>query len=203
MLVGDTPFYADSLVGTYGKIMDHKNSLKFPDDISISADGKNLICGFLTDRNSRLGRKGVEEIKSHRFFNNDQWTFDNIRQHVPPVVPELCGDDDTSNFDDVEKDDSPEEDFPTPKTFAGNHLPFVGFTYSRDYQLLSSKGSSLSSSSASNHVVDGLPSLSVNIFILSLSLLTLLLLKNGCFSIKLDVNVVLNVIVYHRMVTPN
>lgn len=58
---------------------------------------------------------------------------------VPPVVPELSGDDDTSNFDDVEKDDSPEEDFPVPKTFAGNHLPFVGFTYSRDYQLLSSR----------------------------------------------------------------
>ena len=53
---------------------------------------------------------------------------------VPPVVPELAGDDDTSNFDDVDKDESPEENFATPKTFAGNHLPFVGFTYSRDYQ---------------------------------------------------------------------
>ncbi|KAI4886953.1 hypothetical protein NFI96_000939, partial [Prochilodus magdalenae] len=29
----DTPFYADSLVGTYSKIMDHKNSLNFPDDV--------------------------------------------------------------------------------------------------------------------------------------------------------------------------
>lgn len=53
---------------------------------------------------------------------------------MPPVVPELNGDDDTSNFDDVEKDDGPEENFPVPKAFAGNHLPFVGFTYSRDYQ---------------------------------------------------------------------
>lgn len=50
MLVGDTPFYADSLVGTYGKIMDHKNSLKFPEDIDISSEAKSLICGFLTDR---------------------------------------------------------------------------------------------------------------------------------------------------------
>lgn len=70
-------------------------------------------------------------------------------------MPELSGDDDTSNFDDVEKDDSPEEDFPVPKTFAGNHLPFVGFTYSRDYQLLSCRRLS----KVPNHtVVDGLSS---------------------------------------------
>jgi len=60
--------------------MDHKNSLKFPDDVGISNDAKNLICSFLTDRHNRLGRNGVEEIKGHRFFVNDQWNFDNIRQ---------------------------------------------------------------------------------------------------------------------------
>lgn len=48
--LGDTPFYADSLVGTYSKIMNHKNALTFPDDSDISNDAKNLICGFLTDR---------------------------------------------------------------------------------------------------------------------------------------------------------
>ncbi|KAL1123816.1 hypothetical protein AAG570_001587 [Ranatra chinensis] len=136
MLVGDTPFYADSLVGTYSKIMDHRNSLHFDPDLDISPNAKNLICGFLTDRTRRLGRNGVEEIKSHPFFQNDQWTFDNLRDCAPPVVPELTGDDDTRNFDDIEKDESPDENFPTPKAFAGNHLPFVGFTYSRDYQSL-------------------------------------------------------------------
>ncbi|KAK4317608.1 hypothetical protein Pmani_011315 [Petrolisthes manimaculis] len=137
MLVGDTPFYADSLVGTYGKIMDHKNSLKFPEDIEISSEAKSLICGFLTDRLTRLGGKGIDEIKRHRFFVNDQWTFDTIRECVPPVVPDLTSDDDTSNFDEVENEDSPEESFSVPKAFVGNHLPFVGFTYSKDYRLLS------------------------------------------------------------------
>lgn len=33
-----------------GKIMDHKNSLQFPDDIEISKEAKHLICSFLTDR---------------------------------------------------------------------------------------------------------------------------------------------------------
>lgn len=78
----------------------------------------------------------MTEVQTHPFFKNDQWNFHNIRDCVPPIVCELNGDDDTRNFDDVENE-TPSEDFPTPKAFAGNHLPFVGFTYSKDYQLLS------------------------------------------------------------------
>ncbi|XP_014286972.1 rho-associated protein kinase 1 isoform X1 [Halyomorpha halys] len=144
MLVGDTPFYADSLVGTYSKIMDHKNSLRFDPELEISSEAKSLISGFLTDRMSRLGREGVNEIKVHPFFQNDQWTFDNLRDCAPPVVPELSGDADTRNFDDIERDESPDENFPTPKAFAGNHLPFVGFTYSKDYQFLSQGNKNIS-----------------------------------------------------------
>ncbi|BFY99727.1 hypothetical protein BsWGS_02766 [Bradybaena similaris] len=140
MLVGDTPFYADSLVGTYGKIMDHKRSLSFPTDIEMSDKAKDLICAFLTDRTERLGRNGVDEIKRHQFFRNDTWTWENIRQTVPPVVPELSSDVDTSNFDEIEKDEVPEETFQPPKAFAGNHLPFIGFTYSRECGLLQSSG---------------------------------------------------------------
>merc|ERR1719495_2446833 len=135
MLVGDTPFYAESLVGTYGKIMDHQNALAFPDDVDMNAAAESLIRAFLTDRNTRLGKNGVQEIMGHQFFRNDNWTFDTIRDCVPPVVPDLSSDDDTRNFDDVEND-APDENFPQPKAFAGNHLPFVGFTYSKDYQLL-------------------------------------------------------------------
>ncbi|XP_030608096.1 rho-associated protein kinase 1 isoform X1 [Archocentrus centrarchus] len=129
MLVGDTPFYADSLVGTYSKIMNHKNALTFPDDSDISNNAKNLICAFLTDREVRLGRNGVDEIKRHPFFKNDQWTWENIRETAAPVVPELSSDVDTSNFDDIEEDRGEEETFPIPKAFVGNQLPFVGFTY--------------------------------------------------------------------------
>ncbi|XP_030377944.1 rho-associated protein kinase 1 isoform X1 [Scaptodrosophila lebanonensis] len=138
MLFSETPFYADSLVGTYGKIMDHKNSLSFPAEVEISENAKALIRAFLTDRTQRLGRYGIDEIKAHPFFRNDLWSFDNIRESVPPVVPELSSDDDTRNFEDIERDEKPEEMFPVPKTFDGNHLPFIGFTYTGDYQLLSS-----------------------------------------------------------------
>ncbi|KAF7247887.1 Rho-associated protein kinase 2 [Varanus komodoensis] len=137
MLVGDTPFYADSLVGTYSKIMDHKNSLHFPEDVEISKYAKDLICAFLTDREVRLGRNGVEEIKSHPFFKNDQWDWDNIRDTAAPVVPELSSDIDSSNFDDIEDDKGDVETFPVPKAFVGNQLPFIGFTYFRENLLLS------------------------------------------------------------------
>jgi len=73
---------------------------------------------------------------------------------VPPVVPELSGDDDTSNFDDVDKEDGPEESFPVPKAFSGNHLPFIGFTYSGDYQLMFSYGKE-SVDGLENHVNNG------------------------------------------------
>uniref|UniRef100_A0A3Q1HNI3 Rho-associated protein kinase 1 n=1 Tax=Anabas testudineus TaxID=64144 RepID=A0A3Q1HNI3_ANATE len=136
MLVGDTPFYADSLVGTYSKIMNHKNALTFPDDSDISNDAKNLICAFLTDREVRLGRNGVDEIKRHPFFKNDQWTWENIRDTAAPVVPELASDIDTSNFDDIEEDRGEEETFPIPKAFVGNQLPFVGFTYYSNYMAM-------------------------------------------------------------------
>ncbi|CAH0748735.1 unnamed protein product [Diatraea saccharalis] len=139
MLIGDPPFYADSLVGTYGKIMDHRNSLQFPDDIEISKEAKSLIRGLLTDRTRRLGKNSVDEIKQHPFFVNDQWSFENLRDSVPPVVPELSSDDDTRNFDDIEKSDALDESFPVPKAFVGNHLPFVGFTYNGDYQLCARK----------------------------------------------------------------
>ncbi|KAF8787928.1 Rho-associated protein kinase 2 like protein [Argiope bruennichi] len=137
ILIGDTPFYAESLVGTYGKIIDHKNSLTFPEDVEISKEAKDLICSFLTDRHERLGRNGVEEIKRHPFFRSDDFTFENLRECIPPVVPEIVTDDDTSNFDEISTEDISEEKFPATKTFAGNHLPFIGFSYSGDYQLMS------------------------------------------------------------------
>lgn len=40
MLIGETPFFAEALVSTYSNIMDHKNSLRFPDEPAISAHAK-------------------------------------------------------------------------------------------------------------------------------------------------------------------
>lgn len=68
-----------------------------------------------THRDTRLGRDGADTVKRHRFFKNDSWTFDNIRQHVPPVVPELKGDMDTQYFDVIEDEKEKPESFATPR----------------------------------------------------------------------------------------
>ena len=48
--VGETPFYAESLVGTYHKIMNHRENLVFPDEIPLTTEARALICAFLSDR---------------------------------------------------------------------------------------------------------------------------------------------------------
>ncbi|PIO37438.1 hypothetical protein AB205_0057160 [Aquarana catesbeiana] len=97
---------------------------------------KGCFSSPLFNRETRLGRNGVEEIKRHLFFKNDQWAWETLRDAVAPVVPDLTSDVDTSNFDDLEEDKGDEETFPMPKAFVGNQLPFVGFTYYSNRQYL-------------------------------------------------------------------
>uniref|UniRef100_A0A914D7C6 Rho-associated protein kinase let-502 n=1 Tax=Acrobeloides nanus TaxID=290746 RepID=A0A914D7C6_9BILA len=130
MLFGETPFYADSLMNTYARIMNHSRELRFPDDVQVSNNAKDIIKKFLSESSKRLGRDGVAAVKAHPFFQNSQINFDTIRNATPPVVPELKGDDDTSHFEDVDdKDNAPVDNFQIPKAFTGNQLPFIGFTY--------------------------------------------------------------------------
>lgn len=50
---------------------------------------------------------------------------------MPPVVPELSSDDDTTNFEPIDAEQR-EDPFQIPKAFTGNQLPFIGFTYSNE-----------------------------------------------------------------------
>lgn len=93
-----------------------------------------FICWSCICRDNRLGKSGIADIVSHKFFSNDSWTWETIRDSVPPVIPDISSDTDTSNFDEIEDDRSMEETFPVPKAYAGNHLPFIGFTFNREYR---------------------------------------------------------------------
>ncbi|XP_074861359.1 serine/threonine-protein kinase MRCK gamma isoform X2 [Carettochelys insculpta] len=130
LLFGETPFYAESLVETYGKIMNHEDHLQFPPDITdVSEPAKDLIRGLLCQQELRLGQNGLEDFKRHPFFKGIDWA--NIRASTPPFVPEVSSPADTSNFD-VDDDTLKELETLPPvshSAFTGHHLPFVGFTF--------------------------------------------------------------------------
>lgn len=125
LFYGQTPFYAESLVETYFKIMNHKTHFIFPVNAEVTDEAKDLISNLVTDRYSRY--KNIQNFKDHPWFTGIEW--DEIRYQTPPYHPQFSGPDDTSNFDisDIKPLNSPTAAMKTNKDVYVE-LSFVGFT---------------------------------------------------------------------------
>ncbi|XP_043252876.1 serine/threonine-protein kinase Genghis Khan isoform X3 [Colletes gigas] len=133
MLYGETPFYAESLVETYGKIMNHKNCFDFPTDdmYEVSEEAKDLMKKLICSSEFRLGQNGIDDFKKHPWFDGVNW--DTLRDSTAPYIPEVSSPTDTSNFD-VDDTDVRSSDAVPPaanSAFSALHLPFVGFSFTQ------------------------------------------------------------------------
>ncbi|XP_069475825.1 citron Rho-interacting kinase isoform X13 [Ambystoma mexicanum] len=128
MIYGRTPFTEGTATKTFNNIMNFQRFLKFPEGPKVSTEFLDLIQGLLCGQKERLN---YEDLCCHQFFSETDW--DNIRNSPPPFVPTLKSDDDTSNFDEPEKNvrvlSSPCQ--LSPAGFSGRDLPFVGFSFSK------------------------------------------------------------------------
>lgn len=134
MLVGYPPFYAEDALRTCRKILNWRETLKFPPEAKISWAAKNLIQSLVCDPEYRLGAKrGIDDFKDHPFFEGIKW--DKLLSTKPPFVPDLKGPTDVRYF---------EENQPLPNRGHGNEqVPrptylkdpaaeeFIGFTFKR------------------------------------------------------------------------
>lgn len=135
MLYGETPFYAESLVETYSKIMSH-TKFNFPSDPEVSNDCKDIMQRLCCKPEHRLGQNGIDDFKNHPFFEGIDW--ENISDMTPPYIPDVSSPTDTSNFDvddEVEESQSESSRPTSVQPFTGHHLPFIGFTFTEKSRL--------------------------------------------------------------------
>ncbi|NWT03517.1 CTRO kinase, partial [Mionectes macconnelli] len=133
MIYGRTPFTEGTSAKTFNNIMSFQRFLKFPEDVKVSSEFLDLIQSLLCGQKERLGYEG---LCCHPFFSKIDWN--NIRNTPPPFVPTLKSDDDTSNFDEPEKNSrvlSSTRQL-SPAGFSGEDLPFVGFSFTKALGIL-------------------------------------------------------------------
>lgn len=136
-LTETTPFHDDNVHETYSNILGHcddklpTHPLTYPDGLDVSTHFRSLIDGLVTNKSRRLS---YHQIVKHPFFDGIEW--DQLRHQVPPIIPSLSSDDDTSNFEDVDHKGRRSTysvnkctGFAKGNNFSGQNLPFIGYSY--------------------------------------------------------------------------
>ncbi|CAG9315864.1 unnamed protein product [Blepharisma stoltei] len=132
MLVGYPPFYADKPKEVCQKIINWQNYFTIPREARLSHAAIDLIRKLICESNTRLGIRGVAEIKAHPFFAGIDWN--NIRNQEAPYAPELRGDTDISNFEQFEETEPFYPPISNKKRPQKKDVNFVGYTFKKDVE---------------------------------------------------------------------
>uniref|UniRef100_UPI00398EF209 myotonin-protein kinase-like n=1 Tax=Pristiophorus japonicus TaxID=55135 RepID=UPI00398EF209 len=139
MLFGQTPFYADTLAETYGKIINYRENFRFPDLVSdVTDEAKRFIRGLVCSREERLGQSGVADLKQQAFFSGIEW--DLIHRCEPPFLPEVNAPTDTSNFDMEDESFSSPVGVQKTRSVFGNFSPVYWFLIASFFGLMIATG---------------------------------------------------------------
>ncbi|KAJ0547748.1 putative non-specific serine/threonine protein kinase [Helianthus annuus] len=85
----------------YWFIVNWRTHLKFPEEVKLSPEAKDLICKLLCNVEKRLGTKGAYEIKVHPWFKGIEW--EKLYQMEVVFIPKVNGELDTQNFEKFEE----------------------------------------------------------------------------------------------------
>lgn len=135
LLTETTPFRFDDVNETYARILAHGErdkvqNLKYPANMQVSIEFRDLIDHLVSNQKNRFT---YNQIILHPYFETIRW--DSLRLQTPPIIPSLNGDDDTSNFEDVQRKSlrgtftKPLSTFGHGSGFSGQNLPFIGYSY--------------------------------------------------------------------------
>lgn len=131
MVVGYPPFYADEPKITCQRILNWKRTFKIPEEANLSPEAQDLINKLVTDKSTRLGANGANEIKNHPFFTGIDW--DGLRNQPAFWIPQADSEVDARNFDNFEEIEAFYPPIPFQKKKSkrkdGN---FIGFTFKRN-----------------------------------------------------------------------
>ncbi|XP_077078475.1 citron rho-interacting kinase isoform X2 [Siphateles boraxobius] len=150
MIYMKSPFADGTSTKTINNIINFQRFLKFPEEPKASAQFVDLLQSVLCGSRERLGYEG---LRSHPFFSSVDWT--GLRRALPPFVPSLRSDDDTSNFEEPDRRVVPAASaLDRPRSgFHGQDLPFIGWCFSRALSALAkseSVGAGLNSPAKTN-----------------------------------------------------
>ncbi|CAN8178254.1 unnamed protein product, partial [Coccothraustes coccothraustes] len=146
MFFGRPPFFADTVLETYAKILHFQDHLHLPAAAAEDEEGaegsravvpaaaRALVRGLLCAPGARLGRGGARDFRALPLFAGLRWRA--LRRCPAPFAPSAAGAADTSNFDVLDDCLSQPELLGEPgdPPELGLHLPFVGYSYARAEQ---------------------------------------------------------------------